>query len=69
MTPSDLSWWVWLLVAAGCWVLWFMVDSYLDDAPERGVGLSRLIRFLSFVGCLLAAIIGVIRFVKWIWVG
>lgn len=59
MSPTLLPWWGWLVTAA---VLWLAVQFTDEDD-------SWLVRGALVVGMVLSALIGIIRFVKWIWDG
>jgi hypothetical protein len=61
-SPSDLSWWVWLLCSLGCGIVFAI--SVADDDP----GIVRvLITILFGLLTALTGIVGLVRFVKWIW--
>ena len=63
--PSVIPWWAWLLVAAICWFLQLMMSSWTDNGSTK----AWIIRIAFIVGMVLSALIGVIRFVKWVWQG
>ncbi len=66
MTPADLPWWGWLLCAVGAGVLGAALTSLANK--ENGC-LATVIRNLAFIGALILFVIGIIRFIKWVWAG
>ena len=60
-SPTDLSWWGWLLYAAGCWTLAgvarFTLHDYLGD-------LAELLAFFSIAAGVFCALIGIARFIN-----
>jgi hypothetical protein len=78
ISPSDLPWWGWFLCSIGTVGIcgfWWMVARALGRARLIGRGLPNVAVFAtlaSIASGVLAAVlvfIGIIRFVKWIWVG
>lgn len=67
MSPSDLAWWIWLLIAAGAALVCTIAWGVHDDRVRRGF-VSGLIVFLAGSIAVTSAFIGLIRFVKWVWV-
>lgn len=63
--PANLPWWGWLLIAAGCWFLQ-LIMSIRTDGGSKG---AWAIRFVFIAGMVLCALIGAIRFAKWVWQG
>jgi hypothetical protein len=61
--PASIPWWVWLFIAAVCWFIQLMMSIRTDNGS---VG-AWIIRIAFIVGMVLSALIGVIRFVKWVW--
>ena len=59
MSPASLPWWGWI---AAAFVLWLAV--LFTDADR-----SRFLRPALVAGMVIAALIGAIRFVKWVWSG
>ena len=69
MTPSDLTWWAWLLIAAGFGLVYMVAIGIFEMREKPGVGVSGPVAFISAAAGVLCTIVGVIRFVKWVWVG
>ncbi len=61
--PANMPWWAWLLIAVGCWFLQ-LITSFRTDDGSKGAWLFRIV-FIA--GMVLSFLIGVIRFVKWVW--
>jgi hypothetical protein len=61
--PANIPWWAWLLIAVGCWFLQLILSVRTDDGT-RG---AWTIRILFIAGTVFSVLIGVIRFVKWVW--
>jgi hypothetical protein len=57
MSPALLPWWGWIAAAV---VLWLAV--IFTDADR-----SRFLRPVLVAGMVISALIGIIRFVKWVW--
>lgn len=66
-SPSDLPWWGWLLCAGGAGLVCFFSATYASS--EKGGCLSGVIAFISGFAGLICGVIGIVRFVKWIWEG
>jgi hypothetical protein len=69
-SPSDFAWWMWLLFAVGALVIsafsWLIA---VNDEPETKlfrIPCGILAAIVSLTGTL-ALLIGIIRFVKWVW--
>ena len=68
MNPSDLAWWQWLLIGAGSGLVCVSCAAILDRAKDWTVrGLTWLIAAASGLAAFISVIIGLIRFVKWVW--
>jgi len=65
--PSDLPWWGWLLCAVGAGI--FSVFCYLSYDEGDGGLLVLVGSVVGAVATLLLTVIGLVRFVKWAWVG
>jgi hypothetical protein len=67
--PADLSWWAWILLAAGLWFLQLLISALTDDSDRENKHTTFFwgIRAALIVGMVLSALVGVIRFVKWVW--
>jgi hypothetical protein len=62
MNPSAMPWWAWLLAAALCWYIQLVLSIRTD---KGGTG-AWTVRVLFIVIMFLTAVIGLIRFVKWV---
>jgi putative component of toxin-antitoxin plasmid stabilization module len=69
MVPSDIAWWMWLLIAAGFGLVAAIAGGVFEMREKRGVGISGPVYFVSAMAGALCMIVGVIRFVKWVWAG
>lgn len=78
LNPSDLEWWQWLLCAAAGFIVAMIAGTiaigiFKDDNKKQGcgtIGCGCLLSILSAavgIATLAAAVIGVVRLVKWIW--
>jgi membrane protein YdbS with pleckstrin-like domain len=70
MSPANLPWWAWLLASFVTLIvatLFFRIVSYLTKDEDSALGCTGEI-VIGLVA-LLFAIIGIIRFIKWAWVG
>lgn len=68
MNPSDIPWWGWFLCAVGAWAIAAIIFNLAEKADEEGIldYLGRML-FLAFAGAgIVAASIGIIRFIKWV---
>jgi hypothetical protein len=61
--PASISWWGWLLIAIACWYFQ-LVMSIRTDKGGKG---AWTIRIALITGMVLSSLIGVVRFVKWVW--
>ncbi len=60
---ANIPWWGWLLIASACWYFQ-LVMSIRTDGGGKG---AWTIRILLIAGMALSFLIGVLRFVRWIW--
>jgi hypothetical protein len=71
MSPADLPWWGWMLYAIGAFVVSFFSLLYASNKSNRpGKSDGALPIFLAVVFGLVTfgtGLIGIIRFVKWVW--
>jgi hypothetical protein len=67
-SPSDLPWWGWLLCSIGTGIvcLWFIALVGSNDSAFRR-GFMGLVIFLSGLTALITGLMGLIRFIKWVW--
>jgi hypothetical protein len=66
MNPSALPWWVWLgggIIAAGFGL------AMRNAAQAYRTRFGLFISMLFLLSGIVASVIGVIRFVKWVWTG
>ena len=69
-SPSDLEWWMWLLIALGCGAVCLFSIRAANFTHNRDTEtLGTIAAFISGLGALGFGIIGLIRFVKWVWKG
>jgi hypothetical protein len=61
--PASIPWWGWILLAVVLWYVQLMMGIYTDSGSIR----AWVIRIALIAGMVISALIGVIRFVKWIW--
>ena len=66
--PANIPWWGWLLIAVACWFLQLIMSVRTYDTFEGSKG-AWVIRIAFIAGMVLSVLIGVIRFVKWVWQG
>ena len=64
-SPSDLSWWGWLLCSIAAWV----VCIFASALTEKGGCLAGLIALMAGVAGTVTGVMGAILFVKWVWYG
>jgi hypothetical protein len=67
--PADLSWWVWILLAAALWLLQLIISAFSDETirENKHTSLFWTVRAAMIVAMVVSALVGVIRFVKWVW--
>jgi len=65
MSPSDLPFWGWLLCAVAGLVIGIALVISGRDGNSRVVVILGLLVSLAGLGC---AAIGIILFVKWVWI-
>jgi hypothetical protein len=68
ISPSDLAWWGWMLVALGCAVV-TSIAGWVADNSEGSGRFGWLIAIPAGLATMLFGIIGVVRLVKWAWSG
>jgi len=68
VSPSDLPWWGWLLCAVCAALVALGAKIYYDENTEKDWRLvAMVIGFVSVVAAFLLGVIGMVRFIKWIW--
>ena len=69
MNPQNLPWWGWILLAVAFWFLQLIVSASADKSisTNEHTEFFWFVRAALIVGMLLSAMIGIIRFVKWVW--
>jgi|HubBroStandDraft_4_1064222.scaffolds.fasta_scaffold3657226_1 hypothetical protein len=65
--PSDLPWWGWLLCAVGAGIV--SVVCYMSHEEGDGGWMAFVVSIVGAVATLLLFVIGLVRFVKWAWLG
>jgi hypothetical protein len=70
MNPPDFPWWVWMGCAPAL-VLLSLIFFCLSEHPALADDswIFKLLFWVTLATGGFAAIIGIIRFVKWVWVG
>jgi tetrahydromethanopterin S-methyltransferase subunit D len=65
----DLSWWVWILLAVGLWFLQLIISAFSDETirANKHTSFFWTVRAAIIVAMVVSALVGVIRFVKWVW--
>ncbi|MGA8104163.1 MAG: hypothetical protein WB869_18530 [Candidatus Acidiferrales bacterium] len=63
MSPSASPWLGFLLVAAGLWFGDAAVGAYTSNPASR----VWIVRSLFNIGWVLSALVGVVRFLRWVW--
>lgn len=69
MSPSDLPWWGWILVSAATLFPALALAWWANRRVSKATTIALIITFLMFLAPGLAALVGTVRFVKWIWRG
>jgi hypothetical protein len=72
MSPADLPWWGWMLCAAGAALLARVsfTNAWSSLLVSQNIQTSQRSYFVGVVVSIAAAILGIVglvRFVKWIW--
>jgi hypothetical protein len=67
ISPSDMQWWAWLIVAAIAAFL--TIGSGVAAEGKKGGCMSYVLMFLFGLVALVCGVIGLIRFIKWAWEG
>jgi tetrahydromethanopterin S-methyltransferase subunit D len=69
LSLADLSWWVWILLAVGLWFLQLIISAFSDETIRENKHTSFFwaVRAAMIVAMVVSALVGVIRFVKWVW--
>ncbi len=62
---ASIPWWGWLLIAVACWFFQLIMSIRTDDGSKG----AWVIRIAFITGMVLSFLIGVIRFVRWVWQG
>jgi len=70
MSPADLPWWGWTLCAIVTFTISFFSARYASNESERRGGKGGFAYLLAIVFGLATfgtGLIGILRFVKWVW--
>jgi hypothetical protein len=69
MGLTDLSWWVWILLTAALWFLQLIISVVSDETIRENKHTSFFwtVRAALIAAMVVSALVGVIRFVKWVW--
>ena len=65
-SPSDLLWWQWLLCSVGAGIVCGIASAFVDN-KDAGC-LAILVAFVAGLAGFITGIMGLILFVKWVWV-
>lgn len=68
-SPSDLPWWGWILVSFAAWIVCAFGVSMASAKDDGGLGGCGGVLLASIAGLTgtVTAIMGIILFVKWVW--
>jgi len=71
MSPSVLPWWGWLLLAVVLWLAQLLSSAFTYSHPGmyKSSAMGWTVRVILIIGMAISALIGIIRFAKWVWVG
>ena len=71
MSPSDLQWWGWIVLSALLWIIGRFASAEADESIPINVHTTFwwIVHALVTIGSILSTLIGVIRFIKWVWGG
>lgn len=71
MSPADLPWWGWMLCAIGAFVVSFFSVIYASSESntpgKSGGGFAYILAVVFGLATVGTGLIGIIRFVKWVW--
>lgn len=70
MSPTDLPWWGWMLCAIGAFVVSFFSVIYASNesnTPGKSGGFAYFLAVMFGLTTVGTGLIGIIRFVKWVW--
>jgi hypothetical protein len=65
MSPSNIPWWAWLLAAVAS----YFIQLMMSPSTDKGSSGAWAVRIGFIVVMFFSAIVAVIRFVKWVWMG
>ena len=65
MSPSDLAWWGWLL--CGMAAAFVAIRAWNSFENGKGESFPLLLAVVSGIASVICGLIGIIRFVKWVW--
>jgi ABC-type branched-subunit amino acid transport system permease subunit len=66
VSPSDIPWWGWFLCALGAGLVSFLIALF-SSTREKKFYFSIVMYFIFGFTAAVCGIIGIIRFVKWVW--
>jgi|HubBroStandDraft_6_1064221.scaffolds.fasta_scaffold05471_8 hypothetical protein len=69
MSVQMFPWWGWILIAAGLWFVQMILSVFADSDPaeNKHTVFFYCMRGLVIAAMALSTLIGVVRFVKWVW--
>ena len=75
MSASFLPWWGWILIAVILYVIgligyvFYDAEHYDKSSPTILGTILKTLWLAPWALMVISAIIGVIRFIKWVWIG
>lgn len=71
MSVQLFPWWGWILVGVGLWFIQLILSAFADGdlAENKHTLFFRSVRVVVIIGTVLTTLIGIVRFVKWVWNG
>jgi hypothetical protein len=69
VSPQNLPWWGWILLAVALWFLQLILSASSDKtiSTNEHTDFFWFLRAALVVGMFLSVLIGILRFVKWVW--
>jgi tellurite resistance protein TehA-like permease len=66
MSPSNLPWWGWFLCAFGAGLVALLIALF-SSTREKKFYFSIVMYYVFGITAVVCGIIGIIRFVRWVW--
>lgn len=68
--PSDIPWWGWLILAVIPGAISFGGATLIHDTTDESTEVvGWILMIVSGIAALLSFVIGIVRLVKWAWIG